>query len=102
MQIEIPLSNIDHSLSMLLFIVGALERFLPGPVGRIVGEMSSLTHFERFSRGVVDLRDVHPDLTGKQAEAWLEEADIIVNKNMIPFDERKPTQTSGLIIKPTC
>ncbi len=45
---------------------------------------------------LVDLRDVHPDLTGKQAEAWLEACDIIVNKNMIPFDERKPTQTSGL------
>ncbi len=45
---------------------------------------------------LVDLRQVHPDLTGKQAEQWLEAAGIIVNKNMIPFDERKPTQTSGL------
>lgn len=45
---------------------------------------------------LVDLRAVHPDLTGKQAEAWLEAAGIICNKNMIPFDERKPTQTSGL------
>jgi glycine hydroxymethyltransferase len=45
---------------------------------------------------LVDLRDVHPDLTGKQAETWLEDCNIIVNKNMIPFDERKPTQTSGL------
>jgi len=45
---------------------------------------------------LLDLRDVHPDLTGKQAEAWLEAAGIITNKNMIPFDERKPTQTSGL------
>ena len=45
---------------------------------------------------LVDLRDVHPDLTGKQAESWLESAGIITNKNMIPFDERKPTQTSGL------
>ncbi len=45
---------------------------------------------------LVDLRNVHPDLTGKQAEAWLESAGIICNKNMIPFDERKPTQTSGL------
>jgi glycine hydroxymethyltransferase len=45
---------------------------------------------------LVDLRAVHPDLTGKQAETWLEQAGIIVNKNMIPFDERKPTQTSGL------
>ena len=47
---------------------------------------------------LVDLRAVHPDLTGKQAETWLEQAGIIVNKNMIPFDERKPTQTSGLRI----
>lgn len=46
----------------------------------------------------VDLRQVHADLTGKQAEAWLEDAGIIVNKNMIPFDERKPTETSGLRI----
>lgn len=45
---------------------------------------------------LVDLRDVHPDLTGKQAEQWLEAAGIICNKNMIPFDQRKPTQTSGL------
>ena len=47
---------------------------------------------------LVDLRAVHPDLTGKQAETWLEQAGVIVNKNMIPFDERKPTQTSGLRI----
>ena len=45
---------------------------------------------------LVDLRAVHPELTGKQAETWLEAAGIICNKNMIPFDERKPTQTSGL------
>jgi glycine hydroxymethyltransferase len=47
---------------------------------------------------LVDLRQVHADITGKDAEGWLEEAGIIVNKNMIPFDERKPTQTSGLRI----
>ncbi|MBW7904649.1 MAG: serine hydroxymethyltransferase [Phycisphaerae bacterium] len=45
---------------------------------------------------LVDLRAVHPDLPGSEAEKWLESAGIIVNKNMIPFDERKPTQTSGL------
>jgi glycine hydroxymethyltransferase len=45
---------------------------------------------------LVDLRNVHPDLTGKQAQDWLEQASIIANKNMIPYDERKPTQTSGL------
>jgi glycine hydroxymethyltransferase len=47
---------------------------------------------------LVDLRAVHPDLPGSEAEKWLEAAGIIVNKNMIPFDERKPTQTSGLRI----
>lgn len=47
---------------------------------------------------LVDLRPAFPDLTGKAAEALLEQAGIIVNKNMIPFDERKPMQTSGLRI----
>jgi len=47
---------------------------------------------------LVDLRQVHAEITGKQAESWLENAGIIVNKNMIPFDERKPTETSGLRI----
>ena len=47
---------------------------------------------------LVDLRQVHQDITGKEAEGWLEAAGLIVNKNMIPFDERKPTETSGLRI----
>jgi len=47
---------------------------------------------------LVDLRQVHADITGRQAEGWLEEAGLIVNKNMIPFDERKLTETSGLRI----
>jgi len=47
---------------------------------------------------LLDLRPAYPDVTGQQAENWLGEAGIVVNKNMIPFDERKPTQTSGLRI----
>jgi glycine hydroxymethyltransferase len=47
---------------------------------------------------LLDLRPAYPDVTGKQAEDWLGEAGIVVNKNMIPFDERKPMQTSGLRI----
>ncbi|NLX12031.1 MAG: serine hydroxymethyltransferase [Phycisphaerales bacterium] len=47
---------------------------------------------------LVDLRPAHADVTGAQAEKWLEQAGIIVNKNMIPFDERKPMETSGLRI----
>ena len=47
---------------------------------------------------LLDLRPAHPDVTGKQAEEWLGSAGIVVNKNMIPFDQRKPMQTSGLRI----
>jgi len=47
---------------------------------------------------LVDLRPNYPDVTGKDAEGWLERASIITNKNMIPFDERKPVDTSGLRI----
>jgi len=35
-------------------------------------------------------------LTGKEGEAWLDDAGIVVNKNTIPFDEKPPMVTSGL------
>ncbi|RKZ19996.1 hypothetical protein DRQ50_00800 [bacterium] len=44
--------------SMLLFLVGALSRYLPGIAGSVCREMSFLGHFEKFSRGVLDSRDV--------------------------------------------
>ncbi len=47
---------------------------------------------------LLDLRPAYPNVPGSDAEAWLEQAHIIVNKNMIPFDERKPVHTSGLRI----
>jgi glycine hydroxymethyltransferase len=47
---------------------------------------------------LLDLRPQYANVTGKDAEGWLEQAGIIVNKNMIPFDERKPMETSGLRI----
>jgi glycine hydroxymethyltransferase len=37
-------------------------------------------------------------LTGKEAEAWLDAAGIVVNKNTIPFDPQPPFVTSGLRI----
>lgn len=45
---------------------------------------------------LVDLRSNHPAVTGRHAELWLERAGIIVNRNMIPFDDRKQSETSGL------
>ncbi len=45
---------------------------------------------------LIDLRTKFPDLTGKVAENALVAADITVNKNMVPFDDRSAFQTSGL------
>ncbi len=45
---------------------------------------------------LVDLRTKFPKLTGKVGENLLVDADITVNKNMVPFDSRSPFQTSGL------
>jgi glycine hydroxymethyltransferase len=45
---------------------------------------------------LIDLRERYPDLTGAEAEAKLGEADITVNKNMVPYDSRGSGQTSGL------
>ncbi|MEX0652829.1 MAG: serine hydroxymethyltransferase [Phycisphaeraceae bacterium] len=45
---------------------------------------------------LVDLQPRSADLTGADAEKWLEEAGIIANKNGIPNDPRPPKVTSGL------
>ena len=45
---------------------------------------------------LVDLRPRGEELTGAQAETWLEAAGIITNKNGIPNDPRPPRVTSGL------
>ncbi len=45
---------------------------------------------------LVDLRAKYPDLTGKEAEQVLVNADITCNKNMVPFDSRSAFQTSGI------
>jgi ABC-2 type transport system permease protein len=43
---------------IFLFIIGALERFLPGLLGKVCRELSILNHFEKFTMGVVDTRDL--------------------------------------------
>jgi glycine hydroxymethyltransferase len=44
------------------------------------------------------LLDLSKYLTGKEAEKHLEDVGLSVNKNMIPFDPRKPMDPSGLRI----
>lgn len=43
---------------------------------------------------LIDMRG--KDITGKDAEAALGKADITVNKNMVPFDDKSPFVTSGI------
>jgi len=43
---------------------------------------------------LIDLRS--KNITGKEAENLLVEADITVNKNMVPFDDKSPFVTSGI------
>lgn len=43
---------------------------------------------------LIDLRS--KGLTGKIAEAVLGQADITINKNMVPFDDKSPFVTSGM------
>lgn len=45
---------------------------------------------------LIDLRN--KDITGKDAENALVKADITVNKNMVPFDDKSPFVTSGIRI----
>lgn len=45
---------------------------------------------------LVDLRD--EDTNGKEAESALEDINIIVNKNMVPYDPESPRKTSGIRI----
>lgn len=45
---------------------------------------------------LIDLRN--KNITGKEAENALVKADITVNKNMVPFDDKSPFITSGIRI----
>ena len=45
---------------------------------------------------LIDLRN--KNISGKDAENALVKADITVNKNMVPFDDKSPFVTSGIRI----
>ncbi len=74
---------------------------------KVLGESLSARGYRLVSGGtdnhllLVDLRGT--GITGKEAEKILDEVGITVNKNTIPFDEEKPTVTSGIRIgTPAC
>ncbi|UPM43532.1 serine hydroxymethyltransferase [Halocatena salina] len=45
---------------------------------------------------LVDLRDSHPDTTGKEVERALEEVGIVLNANTVPGETRSPFVASGI------
>jgi glycine hydroxymethyltransferase len=45
---------------------------------------------------LVDLRESHPDVTGKQAEEALEDVGIVLNANTVPGETRSPFVASGI------
>ncbi|MDY6819333.1 MAG: serine hydroxymethyltransferase [Halobacteriales archaeon] len=45
---------------------------------------------------LVDLRESHPETTGKEAEAALEDVGIVLNANTVPGETRSPFVTSGI------
>jgi len=47
---------------------------------------------------LIELRTKYPEVTGRMAEDALVKADITINKNMVPFDDRSPFQASGIRI----
>jgi glycine hydroxymethyltransferase len=69
---------------------------------KVLGEALAAQGLRLVSGGTDNhllLVDVSPyGLSGKQAERALDAAGITVNKNMIPFDKRKPAEASGIRI----
>ncbi|NBD38544.1 MAG: serine hydroxymethyltransferase, partial [Verrucomicrobia bacterium] len=52
---------------------------------------------------LIDLRQSHPEVTGKKAQVALDKAHITTNRNTVPGETRSPFQTSGLRLgAPAC
>lgn len=47
---------------------------------------------------MIDLRPIHPHITGRQAQEALDEIGISLNKNCVPNETRSPQEASGLRI----
>ncbi|WP_227373571.1 serine hydroxymethyltransferase [Haladaptatus halobius] len=69
---------------------------------KVLGETLQRHGFGLVSGGtdthlvLVDLRESHEDVTGKDAERALEEVGIVLNANTVPGETRSPFVTSGI------
>lgn len=67
----------------------------------VLGQTLSDAGFHLVSGGtdthliLVDLRESHPEITGKQVETTLEDVGIVLNANTVPGETRSPFVTSG-------
>jgi glycine hydroxymethyltransferase len=69
-----------------------------GGQGAESGSLKVLTGGTDVHLVLVDLRDLTPELSGRQGEDRLHEIGITVNRNAVPFDPRPPMEASGLRI----
>jgi glycine hydroxymethyltransferase len=102
---------LEHAIAAkaLAFGEAATDEFR-GYAARIVENAAALAEamaghgFRLVSGGtdnhllLVDLRGFDEDLTGKEAQAVLDDAGVSLNKNTIPDDPRSPFVTSGVRI----
>ncbi|MCH8276456.1 MAG: serine hydroxymethyltransferase [Bacteroidetes bacterium] len=80
-------SFVDYSKQVIRNASAMAEKFME--LGYNVASSGTDNHL-----ALIDLRN--KGITGKEAEAALQNAEITVNKNMVPFDDKSPFVTSGI------
>ena len=54
---QIVAASLTFGLFLLLFVLDWVSSYSTGPVGKVIAYLSITSHFESFSKGVVDLKD---------------------------------------------
>ena len=55
---QIVAGALTFGLFLMLWVIGWAEQFAPGPFGAFAGYMAMPSHFEQFTKGVIELKDV--------------------------------------------
>ena len=54
---QIIAASLTFGLFLLLWVLDWVQSYSPGPVGKVIASLSIVTHFEPFSKGVLELKD---------------------------------------------
>ena len=54
---QIVAASLTFGLFLLLFVLDWVSSYSTGPVGKVIAYLSITSHFESFSKGVIDLKD---------------------------------------------